>query len=336
MKTILIAVALLLTGCVATGTKNNDMESIYFAGGCFWGTEHFFKQIDGVEATTVGYVNSNIPSPSYRQVCDGVSTAAEGVEVVYDPARIDIEALVGLYLLTIDPTSVDRQGNDVGHQYRTGIYYKNDSQLRQIETAVANARHIYGEDWAVEIVPLVNFYPAEDYHQDYLDKTPGGYCHLDPRLFDIARRYRKDSKADLRLKLTPMQYYVTQENGTEPPFKNEYWDNHRPGIYVDVTTGEPLFVSSDKFDSGCGWPSFSRPIADSVIVERHDSSHGMERTEVRSAGGDAHLGHVFPDGPAATGGLRYCINSAALRFIPLEDMSREGYGDYLKLFEVKN
>ena len=191
-------------------------------------------------------------------------------------------------------------------------------------------------------MPLRNFYPAEDYHQDYLDKNPGGYCHIDPRLFEVARdssrnaahgadssRWKRPSDDELRRRLTDIQYDVTQNNGTEPPFTNEYWNERREGIYVDVTTGEPLFASSDKFSAGCGWPSFSRPIPGASIVERSDHTHGMVRTEVRSYAGDAHLGHVFNDGPRASGGLRYCINSAALRFIPVEDMDALGYGDYL-------
>ena len=197
----------------------------------------------------------------------------------------------------------------------------------------------YPRPLAVEIKPLKNFYPAEDYHQDYLDKNPGGYCHIHPELFDLARKakmpkksvYSKPDDTVLRSKLTPEQYAVTQKNATEPAFHNDYWNEHRPGIYVDITTGEPLFVSTDKFDSGCGWPSFSKPIDRKLIHEKMDTSHGMVRTEVRSATGDAHLGHVFTDGPADKGGLRYCINSASLRFIPKEKMQAEGYGEYIRL-----
>lgn len=173
----------------------------------------------------------------------------------------------------------------------------------------------------MEVKPLQNFYPAEEYHQDYLDKSPGGYCHINPKLFTMARNVRK---------LTPAQIAVTRHNATEPSFHNAYWDEDRDGIYVDVTTGEPLFLSTDKFNSGCGWPSFTRPIDDRALTERNDTTHGMIRTEVRSTLGDAHLGHVFNDGPRERGGLRYCINSAALRFIPVEEMDRAGYGEYIK------
>ncbi|UVS23328.1 peptide-methionine (R)-S-oxide reductase MsrB [Bacteroides fragilis] len=194
--------------------------------------------------------------------------------------------------------------------------------------------------------PLSNFYKAEEYHQDYLDKNPGGYCHINPALFELAKKantqaeqpqtnYKKPDDATLRSKLTPEQYAVTQKNATEPAFHNEYWDEKRDGIYVDITTGEPLFISTDKFDSGCGWPSFTKPIEKEVIKEKMDTSHGMIRTEVRSKTGDAHLGHVFTDGPKEKGGLRYCINSASLRFIPKEKMKEEGYGEYLKLLPQK-
>ena len=261
------------------------------------------------------------------------------MKVQYDPLKVDLPFLIDLYFKTIDPTSVNRQGNDKGTQYRTGIYYTDPADLAVIQEPVHRLATAYSRPLAVEIKPLKNFYPAEDYHQDYLDKNPGGYCHIHPELFDLARKakmpkksvYSKPDDTVLRSKLTPEQYAVTQKNATEPAFHNDYWNEHRPGIYVDITTGEPLFVSTDKFDSGCGWPSFSKPIDRKLIHEKMDTSHGMVRTEVRSATGDAHLGHVFTDGPADKGGLRYCINSASLRFIPKEKMQAEGYGEYISL-----
>lgn len=317
---------------------NNETETIYFAGGCFWGTEHFMRQIEGVTATETGYANSVTPYPSYKEVCTGRTGAAETVKVDYDPAKVTPEFLIELYLMTVDPTSVNKQGNDVGTQYRTGIYYTTELQKLEAEKALAALSREYVKPIAIELKPIENFYPAEDYHQDYLENNPGGYCHIDPRLFEVARKAKMKKTADysapsdsvLRNRLTPMQYEVTQNAATEPPFRNEYWDNHRKGLYVDITTGEPLFVSTDKFDSGCGWPSFSRPLPGASVVEKEDRSHGMVRTEVRSGKGDTHLGHVFNDGPKESGGLRYCINSASLRFIPLDEMEKEGYADYVK------
>ena len=317
----------------------NSVHTIYFAGGCFWGTEHYFRQIRGVVATRVGYANSSVAEPTYRQVCSGTTGAAEAVEVAYDSELVSLPFLIDLYFETIDPTSVNRQGNDVGTQYRTGIYYTDMADRADIEAAIGALADRIGEPVAVEMLPLVNFYPAEDYHQRYLDKNPGGYCHISKRLFDMARRAEDPSRTkwpvppdgELRSRLTPLQYEVARHAATEPPFANEYYDDHRRGIYVDIVTGEPLFVSSDKFDSGCGWPSFSRPIDPSAIVTRRDLSHGMDRTEVLSSSGRSHLGHVFPDGPTALGGLRYCINSASLRFIPLDEMPGTPYVPYIPL-----
>lgn len=321
--------------------KMKATKEIYLAGGCFWGTEHFLKLIEGVEATQVGYANGNIANPTYQQVCTGKTDFAETVKVQYNPEVVDLPFLIGLYFKTIDPTSLNRQGNDRGTQYRTGIYYTQPDDLPIIKETVDRLAVGYTRPLVVEIKPLKNFYPAETYHQDYLDKNPGGYCHIHPELFELARKakmpkkqavvYSKPDDATLRSQLTPEQYAVTQKNATELAFHNEYWNEHRPGIYVDITTGEPLFVSTDKFDSGCGWPSFSKPIDRKLIQEKTDTTHGMVRTEVRSATGNAHLGHVFTDGPANKGGLRYCINSASLRFIPKDKMKAEGYGDYLDL-----
>lgn len=338
--------ATLILGQSCTGnpqTNKNDMKDtkeIYFAGGCFWGTEHFLKQIEGVKATQVGYANGNKENPTYKEVCSGTTDFAETVKVEYDANSADLPFLIELFFKTIDPTSLNRQGNDRGTQYRTGIYYTNPEDLPTIRQTVDRLASDYQKPLVVEIKPLLNFYSAEDYHQDYLDKNPQGYCHIHPELFELARHaqmkktvttYVKPDDSVLRSKLTPEQYAVTQENATEPAFRNDYWDEHRPGIYVDITTGEPLFVSSDKFDSGCGWPSFSKPIDPKLVVEKKDLSHGMQRIEIRSSTGDAHLGHVFNDGPKDKGGLRYCINSASLRFIPKEKMEAEGYGNYIKL-----
>ncbi len=319
------------------GEVMENQKEIYLAGGCFWGTEHFMKQIRGVESTQVGYANGNIQFPTYKQVCYGNTGFAEAVKVVYDPRQVKLAVLLDLYFRTIDPTSVNRQGNDRGTQYRTGIYYTDKTDEAVIDSAIRILATRYREPIAIEVKALENFYPAEEMHQDYLDKNPDGYCHIAPELFELARGanagpvYQKPDDKILRAKLTAEQYAVTQENATEPAFRNAYWNEKREGIYVDITTGEPLFVSADKFDSGCGWPSFSKPINDTLIREKLDTSYGMRRMEVRSRTGDAHLGHVFNDGPREKGGLRYCINSASLRFIPKEKMQEEGYGAYLPL-----
>ncbi len=326
-------------------TDDMNTKEIFLAGGCFWGTQHFFSMVHGVDTTQTGYANSIVPDPTYRQVCTGRTDAAETVRVVYNPDSVSLPFLLDLFYKTIDPTSVDRQGNDVGSQYRTGIFYTDKSDLPVIEKSIKELSLRYTEPIAIEVDELKNFYPAEDYHQDYLDKNPGGYCHINPALFKIAReardtatislrsRYRKPSDEELRNRLSGLQYDVTQNSATERPFFNEYDREFRPGIYVDITTGQPLFLSTDKFDSGCGWPAFSKPIDSAFLTETADNSHGMTRTEVRSSIGDAHLGHVFPDGPEETGGLRYCINSASLRFIPKDDMANEGYAEFLPLLK---
>lgn len=317
--------------------ETNNLKDIYLAGGCFWGTEHFLKQVRGVKNTQVGYANGTIDNPTYKQVCTDETGFAETVKVEYDPQEVNLPLLLDLYFKTIDPTSVNRQGGDKGSQYRTGIYYTDTVDIPVIETAIDVVAKEYDTSIVVEVKPLKNFYPAEAYHQDYLDKNPGGYCHIHPELFELAKKanakavFKKPDDATLRARLTEEQYAVTQKNATERAFQNEYWNEFREGIYVDITTGEPLFVSTDKFESGCGWPSFSKPIDKKLIKEDMDTSHGMTRTEVRSQTGDAHLGHVFEDGPIDKGGLRYCINSASLRFIPKDKMSAEGYGDYLYL-----
>jgi len=312
---------------------------IYLAGGCFWGTEHFLKQIRGVIETQVGFANGNTLCPSYEDVCRRGTGHAETVKVLYDKAITSLEFLLDLYYKTIDPTSLNWQGNDMGTQYRTGIYYTDEAEIAIIKDSVAALGKRLGAAVSIEVLPLKNFYPAEESHQDYLDKNPGGYCHIDPKLFEFAKcarpepRFIKPDDNTLEKMLTPLQYEVTQNAATERPFVNEYWDKFESGIYVDITTGEPLFVSTDKFESGCGWPSFSRPIDASHIDEHADTAQCMLRTEVRSKAGTAHLGHVFDDGPHESGGLRYCINSASLKFVPQNRMETEGYGAWIYLLE---
>lgn len=314
-------------------------KRIYLAGGCFWGLEAYMHKIIGVLDAISGYANGNKEHPTYEEVCTGRTGFAETVEVVYDESTIDLYTLLKYYMRVIDPTSINKQGNDVGSQYRTGIYYIEEEQLPVVESVMDEVRPKYQKPIVVEVMPLQNFYRAEEYHQDYLQKNPNGYCHIDLSLADkpmpiLKRKYTKPSEEEIRSKLTSMQYQVTQCDATEPAFQNEYWNHFKPGIYVDIVTGEPLFLSSDKFRSSCGWPSFSKPIDEKLVVYRQDESFGMLRTEVRAATSDSHLGHVFKDGPEESGGLRYCINSAALRFVPLKKMEEEGYGVYIPKIEA--
>ena len=309
------------------------MAEIYLAGGCFWGLEEYFSRIEGVEETTVGYANGQVESTNYQLIHQ--TDHAETVHLIYDEKRVSLREILLYYFRVIDPLSVNKQGNDVGRQYRTGVYYTDEGDKAVIEQVFAEQEKQLGQKIAVELEPLRHYVLAEDYHQDYLKKNPGGYCHINVNdayqpLVDPGQ-YEKPTDVELKEQLTEEQYQVTQHSATERPFHNAYNATFEEGIYVDVTTGEPLFFAGDKFESGCGWPSFSRPIAREVLRYYEDKSHGMERIEVRSRSGNAHLGHVFTDGPESAGGLRYCINSAALRFIPKEKMEAEGYG-YLLTF----
>ena len=304
------------------------MAEIYLAGGCFWGLEEYFSRIEGLEETTVGYANGQVETTNYQLIHQ--TDHAETVHLIYDEKRISLREILLYYFRVIDPLSVNKQGNDVGRQYRTGVYFTNQVDKTVIEQIFAEQEKQLGQKIAVELEPLRHYVLAEDYHQDYLKKNPGGYCHINVNdayqpLVDPGQ-YEKPTDAELKEQLTQEQYQVTQHSATERPFHNAYNATFEEGIYVDVTTGEPLFFAGDKFESGCGWPSFSRPIAGEVLRYYEDKSHGMERIEVRSRSGNAHLGHVFTDGPESAGGLRYCINSAALRFIPKETMEEEGYG----------
>lgn len=304
------------------------MAEIYLAGGCFWGLEEYFSRIPGVEETTVGYANGQVETTNYQLIKE--TDHAETVQVIYDPDKITLRAILLYYFRVIDPLSVNKQGNDRGRQYRTGVYYTDEADREVIAQVFSEEEKQLGRKIAVELEPLRHYILAEDYHQDYLKKNPGGYCHIDVRdaekpLIDAAN-YEKPSQAALRENLSEESYRVTQEAATEAPFRNAYDQTFEEGIYVDITTGEPLFFAKDKFASGCGWPSFSRPISKELIHYYRDLSHGMERIEVRSRSGNAHLGHVFTDGPQELGGLRYCINSASLRFIAKDEMEEAGYG----------
>lgn len=327
----------------------NPYQEIVLAGGCFWGTEAYLKKLPGILDTEVVYVNGKNLDPTYEEVCSGQTGHAEAVYLVYDPQVIGLDYLLTYFFKTIDPKAVNRQGNDFGSQYRSGIYWMNEEDLPTIENVAQRIVYEVNGPIATEIRPLESMSPAEEYHQDYLDKNPGGYCHVSfdtlPKEGDtlVSRsevykenplyRYQNKSDRELRSSLSELSYNVTQKGHTERPKSSPLDKEDQAGIYVDITNGQPLFSSLDKYDAGCGWPSFTRPIDLDLIMEVPDKSYGMRRTEVKSDLSKAHLGHVFTDGPQDRGGLRYCINGAALRFVSLPEMKQEGYGYLLTLFE---
>lgn len=351
MPALSFAVALVIFGCAAqiagaVDSIQKEPQIAIFGGGCFWCMEPPFEQLDGVLDVTAGYSGGEEENPVYEEVSRGLTGHLEAVRVEYDPAVISYQELLDTYWRSIDPTDSGGQFADRGRHYTTAIFYQNSEEqaIAEASKKALDDSRIFSDPVATRILPAKTFWPAEEYHQDYYKKNVlhyNAYKKGSGRAGFLERTWRdrplpkrgfiKPTEQELRKKLTPEQFTVTQKNGTERPFTGELYDNKRPGIYVDVVSGEPLFSSTDKFDSGTGWPSFTRPLEKEHIEEKKDNSLFMQRIEVRSSLADSHLGHVFPDGPGP-GGMRYCINSAALEFIPLEEMEARGYGEYLEMF----
>ena len=348
---ISIYFVLLSNGQDKTTIKNEEeieMEMTTFAGGCFWCMESPFEKLEGVTEVLAGYTGGHKEDPTYAEVTTGTTGHYEAVQIAFDPEVISYTELLDVFWRQINPTDIRGQFADRGEQYKTAVFYHNDEQKRLVEESKARLQSSgkFQNAIVTEILPASTFYVAEEYHQDYYKKSPiryklyragsGREAYLESTWKDEAKnnesKYVKPEDEELRNSLTPLQYKVTQDNGTERAFDNEYWNNKKEGIYVDVVSGEPLFSSSDKFKSGTGWPSFTKPLEPDNVLEKEDNSLFISRTEVRSKNADSHLGHLFNNGTEPTG-LSYCMNSASLRFIPKEDLEKEGYGQYKKLFE---